>query len=396
MTPEIFCCKGSWLKGKKIVLALTGSVAAVKSFSLCRELIRHGADVQIVMSKSAMQMVGETLMHWASGRKVVSELTGENEHVKLLGLEGNADLLLIAPCTANVIGKIVHGIADDVVSTMAMTAIGAKKSVMLVPSMHLPMWQNPFVAENLRKLREAGVEVIEPLQFEGKAKFPSVQEIVLRVERKLLGQKLNGKKILVTAGATIEAIDPIRVLTNKSSGRMGIEIAKEAYRQGAEVTLVFRSWLKVPKCIKQIFVESFDDVKKAVINELEKGQQIFISAAAVGDFTVERSNEKLKSDKALQLRLKPSEKLIELVKKKFPRVKIVAFKAEANVPKENLLKEAKQKLEKLGLEMVVANDVGKTGIGTAEGEIYILKNRKAAAKAAGKKSELSRKIVESL
>ncbi|MBU4339933.1 MAG: bifunctional phosphopantothenoylcysteine decarboxylase/phosphopantothenate--cysteine ligase CoaBC, partial [Euryarchaeota archaeon] len=226
----------SSLKGKTIVLGITGSIAAVRCVELARELMRHGAIVHTVMTKDAQKILHPEAMKYATGNRVITEITGDVEHVGFCGIGGKASILLIAPCTANTIGKIAHGIDDTTVTTFATTAFGSGIPIMIVPAMHESMYNHPIVIENIGKLDGLGVEFINPVLDEGAAKIASTYEIVLRVEKALSKKTLAGKRILVTGGATAEAIDPIRIITNRASGKTGVELALEAFRRGAEVT----------------------------------------------------------------------------------------------------------------------------------------------------------------
>ena len=219
---DIIGAKGDELAGRKIALGITGSVAAVKCVELARELMRHGAEVRVVMSPSAMELVTPKLLHWATGNPVVSELTGRIEHIELARW---ADLVLVAPTTANTLGKIAYAIDDTPVTSVVSVALGLQKPILLVPAMHGSMYSSKLVQENISRAREAGIYILEPRLEEGKAKLPSVEEIV-DFTMGILGPKdMNGTRVLVTAGPTIEYIDPVKLITNRSSGKMGIALS---------------------------------------------------------------------------------------------------------------------------------------------------------------------------
>jgi len=359
------------LKGKTIVLGITGSIAAVRCVELARELMRHGASVHAVMTKDAQKIIHPEAMRYATGNRVVTEITGAVEHVDFCGIGGKASLLLIAPSTANTIGKLAHGIDDTTVTTFGTTAFSSGIPIIIVPAMHGSMYDNPIVIENIGKLMEFGVEFINPVLEEGAAKLAGKEEILLRVERALGGKTLSGKKILITGGATMEAIDPIRILTNRASGKTGIELALEAYRRGSEVTLVHRGCLGL-QGICEFDVESAKEMTDTVLDELGKGYDLFISAAAISDFTVNPTKDKIKSDKEFMLTMKPAPKLIKEARTKYPELKIIGFKAETGVSKDELIKRARDSMNSSALSMVVANDVSKGGMGTEENEVYII------------------------
>ena len=244
--------------------------------------------------------------------------------------------------------------------------------------MHETMYKNPILIANRDKLRKLGVTVLGPRFEEGLAKIVSTEDIILTVERVLSPKKLAGMRILITGGPTIEPIDPIRILTNRSSGRTGIELAKEAYKQGAEVTLVHSKELNLMG-IKEVRVETAREMIDTCVTELrggkekEEGYDVLISSAAISDFTADSSETKISSGEEFYLHLVPTGKLIDEVKREFPELVIVGFKAETNVYEEELIRKAREKMEDHNIEMVVANDVGKGGIGTEENEVYIVR-----------------------
>lgn len=375
------------LSDKTIVLGITGSIAAVRCVELARELRRRGANVIAVMSKDATEIIHPNAMEFATGNPVITGITGRVEHVALCakadypGVVG-ADLLLIAPATANTIGKMAQGIDDTSVTTFATTAIGAGVPVVVVPAMHAAMYSNPFVKGNINALKDAGITFVGPYMDEGKAKMAEEGDIILQVERILSGGALKGKKVLITSGATAEAIDPIRILTNRASGRTGRELALEAYRRGASVTIVHNGRLDVgtggdgnenENYIHEVFVESADEMFDGVMAELEKGCDVFISAAAISDYTLKRADTKIRSGQGeLSITLKPTRKLLDAVKAAYPDVLVVGFKAETGIDNEELIQVGREFKERLGLDVVVANEVGSGGIGEVENDVFII------------------------
>uniref|UniRef100_A0A7J3M416 Coenzyme A biosynthesis bifunctional protein CoaBC n=1 Tax=Archaeoglobus fulgidus TaxID=2234 RepID=A0A7J3M416_ARCFL len=384
--------KSQRLRGKKIVLGVTGSIAAVEAVKLARELIRRGAEVYAVMSKNATKIIHPYALQFATGNKVVTEITGEVEHVKFLGVDGIADLYLIAPSTANTIGKIANGIDDTAVTTFATTALGSGKPILVAPAMHEAMIQNPRVLENVEKLRKMGIEIIEPKIEEGKAKFADIEKICLHVERALYPKEFAGKKVVVTAGPTYEHIDPIRFISNKSSGLMGKEIALELWRRGASVAFVTSKnfGIDLPN-FKKIRVISVRDMLNAVLAEL-KDCELFVSSAAPSDFIVEMEKKKIKTAKEVVLTLKEAPKIIKEVRKVY-NGKIIGFKAETGISDEELEGIAKERLKSDELSMVVANDVLEKGMGTLETRVVVV-TEKRSKWIEGMKSEVARKIVE--
>ncbi|HMB45220.1 MAG TPA: bifunctional phosphopantothenoylcysteine decarboxylase/phosphopantothenate--cysteine ligase CoaBC [Candidatus Methanoperedens sp.] len=359
------------LEEKTIVLGITGSIASVRCVELARELRRRGADVHAVMTDAARRIIHPEAMRYATGNAVITEITGNVEHVDFCGFGGRASLLLIAPCTANTIGKIANGIDDTSVTTFTATAFGSGIPIVIVPAMHESMYDHPIVIENIGKLTGLGVEFVNPVTEEGAAKIAGNEEIVLRVERALGKNTLAGKKILITGGATAEAIDPIRILTNRASGRTGVELALAAFRRGADVTLVHRGCIGI-QGICEFYVESAADMTGTVIEELGKGYDLLISAAAISDFTVSPSKDKIKSAKELTLRLKPAPKLIKEARRKYPGLNIIGFKAETGITEDELIKRARKSMDSSHLCMVVANDVSSGGMGTEENDVYLI------------------------
>ncbi len=386
--------KSGSLQGKTIVLAVTGSIAAVRTVELARELIRRGADVHALMSEGAEWIINPMALHYATGNEVITEITGKVEHVEFFGDQGRADLLLIAPSTANTIGKIAAGIDDTPVTTFATTAIGAGKPVMVVPAMHEDMYKHPAVVENIEKIKSWGIDFVGPRIEEGIAKIAGNDEIVLETERRTGNKSLAGKKILITSGSTAEAVDPIRILTNRASGKTGIELALEAYRRGAEVTIVHRNRLGIGG-INEIHAESAEQMTDAVLEELEKSGDVLISAAAIGDYTLDPAQTKIKSGDDLTLSFKPTRKLIKEARAAYPEVKIVGFKAETVIDKEELFRRAQATLENSGLDMIVANDVSSRGMGTDENSVYIIRpGRKEHPSISGPKSAIAAALID--
>lgn len=393
-TLDLKSAKSHSLDGRRIVLCVTGSIAAVETVRLARELIRHGAEVQGVMSEAARSIIHPWALEYATGRKAITEITGCVEHVAYCGQRKEAyDLLLIAPCTANTIGKIASGIDDTPVTTFATTAIGSKIPVIIVPAMHGSMYGHPIVRENMKKLEGMGITFIMPKMEEGAAKMPSIEEIVLKVERALSKSPLKGRKVLITSGPNFEPIDPIRVLTSRSTGRMGQELALEAFRRGADVTVVHRSKIGVPG-VRDVFADGFKEMKKAVLEELKNGYDIYISAAAISDFTVEAAPEKLSSSGPVDIKLIPTEKLLDLVRHDYPGLFIVAFKAES-VGDDELIRRAIAALKRSRPNMVVANRFG--GLRDAEyNDVYIMEADGKVKHASGKKSQVAVSIMDAV
>ncbi len=385
------------LSGKRIVVGVTGSIAAVRAVDLVRDLIRRGAEVHCVMSPAAMQIIHPYALEYASANPVITGITGRVEHVEFCGVSGRADLLLIAPATANTIGKMALGIDDTPVTTFATTALGSGKPVMVVPAMHEAMYCHPAVIRNLEALRSFGVAVIDPRIEEGKAKIADTYRVVIEVERLLGPRDLVGKRVLITSGSNAERVDPIRILTNRASGKTGVALGLEAYRRGADVTIIHRFMQELPG-IRQVYAEGAGDMLDAVLEELkgDDGYDAMIGAAAVADYTLDANADKIKSGQELVLRLKPTRKILKAVRAAYPDLRIVGFKAETNISEEELIRRATESMRSSGLDLMVANDVGRMGMGTDENRVLIIDRRGVYRLAEGKKSAIAGSIIDAL
>ncbi len=384
---------------------VTSSVASFKAPEIARELMRHGADVHVVTSPVTEKLVGADLLEWATGNPVVRELTGKLEHIALAGNSSTrVDLVLVAPATANTIGKLASGIDDTSVTTVAATAIGSKIPVLVAPAMHEPLYDHPLVQQNIAKLEEIGVQFIQPDVTEGKAKIAPVEKIVRAVIGKLSSQKrdLAGHRVLVTAGPTVEHIDPVRVITNRSSGKMGLAIAEEVASRGAQATLVLGPGsVPPPAGIRTVRVESSEDMMRAVLQELKEGHHDLVFAAgAPSDYkpkTASTSKIKTRKEKSFALDLEATPKIISEVRKANPKAFIVAFKTEYNVSKDELVNEAYEILREKTADLVAANDVGQEGVGfqAETNELYIVDGEKNVVHVPlSDKREVARKLVD--
>lgn len=373
------------LSGKKIALCITGSVGAVESVSLARSLMRDGAEVFTVMTQAAQDLIGEQLLHWATGNPVIKTLTGETEHISLAGLHENAcDLVIVFPTTANTISKIATGIDDTTVTTVVTTAIGSNIPVVIVPAMHNCMYSHPIVQKNLDILKEIGLHIISPRIEEGKAKVATSQNVASYCVS-LLSQSetLKGKSVLITAGSSREYIDDIRYITNPSSGKMGIALAQAAALSGAEVTLICGKACKNRHIdsnqFQLLFAETVDDFHKTVLDKIdEETFDIFISSAALSDFKVDKQHSgKRSSDSSFCIELLPARKVISSVRDADKNIFICGFKAEVVNEEKHLIEKAYGRIEDYGADIMVANAVGKNKIfGSDTTTIHIIDKEK--------------------
>jgi len=399
---EITGTKSTLLIGKKIAIGMTGSVAILEIVKLARLLMRHGATVYAAMTSAAKELIQPDLVEWAIGNPVITKLTGQIEHVHLCGQHPDkVDLLLIAPSTANTIGKIANGIDDTVVTTFATTAFGTGMPIAIVPAMHATMYDNPMVVENIAKLKKVGVHFIGPRIEEGKAKIANNDEILEHIIGILSPKDYSKKNVVVTAGPTRIWIDDVRFISNPSSGKMGLSLAIEAANRGAQVVLLIGPNNLIIPSLDNLTIKNYETPEDliSILNDLKK-IDIFFSAAAVGDFKPEKQNGKISSkQESLILKLSPTPKIIDYVKQKFPNAKIIGFKAESKITKAELIKRAQKSLNEHKLDLVIANFIDKPDQGFASDTniIHIIQKDGTAIEYPKKsKRELAKDILDLL
>ena len=357
---DIVSSYGVELSGKRIVLCVAGSVAAYKAIELARLLMRHGADVTCVTSNAATKLIQPDYFKWATGNEVITKLTGELEHIRLADYN-QSDLIIVYPATANTLGKLANGIDDTPISTVLTVGFGSKIPILMCLAMHDSMYGNLAVKKNIQFLKNK-IEFISPQMIEGKAKAPEPEDVLEYILKKFgFSSALKNKKVLMTAGPTIEHIDPVRVITNQSTGKTGVSLASELISAGAKVTLVYGPGEeKPPNGAKIINVLSSKEMLNAVKTELKKKFDIVIMTAAVADYIpTNPSKKKIKSSKdKIEISLKKAPKIIDQIKKFQKNVLLVGFKAETNLTKNQLIKSAQKKLKESSSDMIVANDIG--------------------------------------
>jgi phosphopantothenoylcysteine decarboxylase/phosphopantothenate--cysteine ligase len=357
---DIVSSYGVELSGKKIVLCVAGSVAAYKAIELARLLMRHGADVTCVATSAVTKLIQPEYFKWATGNKVITKLTGELEHIKLADYN-QSDLIVVYPATANTLGKLANGIDDTPVSTVLTVAFGSKIPILMCLAMHASMYENSAVTKNIDFL-ENKIDFVKPQMIEGKAKASEPEDVLDYVLKKFGSSSiLKNKKILMTAGPTIEYIDPVRVITNQSSGKTGVLLASEFISAGAKVTLVYGPGVETPPSgAKVIKVSTSKEMFDSVKGEMKKKFDVVIMAAAAADYTPENpSKKKIKSSQnKIKISLKKAPKIIDEIKKMQKNAFLVGFKAETNLSKKDLIKSAQKKLHESGADMIIANDIG--------------------------------------
>lgn len=356
------------LKDKTILLGVTGGIAAYKSASLASRLVKAGAEVRVIMTEHATNFINPITFETLTGHKCITDTFDRNfefqvEHVSLAK---KADVIMVAPATANVIAKLAHGLADDMLTTTILASHAPK---LIAPAMNTGMYENPVTQNNLALLKKYGMEVIEPAAGhlacgdEGKGKMPEPEILYEHILRSCAcKQDMKGLKVLVTAGPTQEAVDPVRFLTNHSSGRMGYSIAKACMLRGADVTLVTgRTALTPPLFVDVVPVVSAKDMYDAVISRSDE-MDIIIKAAAVADYRpVHVAEEKVKkSDGSFSLELERTDDILKyLGEHKKPGQFLCGFSMET----ENMLENSRKKLEKKHLDMIAANNLKVPGAG---------------------------------
>jgi phosphopantothenoylcysteine decarboxylase/phosphopantothenate--cysteine ligase len=365
---DIVGSDGEELKGRTILLAVTGSVSAYRSPDIARILMRHGADVVAVVSEMTEQIIHPNLLEWATGNPVITKLTGRVQHVELTTGPTKADLLLIAPCTANTISKIASGIDDTPVTSCVSSALGANIPLVVAPAMHDTMYAQPIVQENIRKLTALGVVFVEPTQEEGKSKLASPERILSAVINSMPPKDYTGLKILITAGPTIEHIDPVRIITNPSTGKMGAALAFEAISRKASVTIIHGP-VQVPLPIqaKRISVQSTREMYDRVMEEiLSTNYDVVVATAAPADYAPAATSERKIStadNSRLILELGATPKIVDDIKKIRPHTFLLAFRAQSNLSRDELVSDASDRLKRASADLIAVNDVGRDDIG---------------------------------
>lgn len=353
-------------KQQSVVVGVTGGIACYKAAELVRLLVKAGFRVQVVMSRGAMEFVAPLTFQTLSGNPVATEtfnLTQESQ-IGHIQLADSADLFVIAPATANFIGKMANGVADDLLTTVILAT---RAQVLVAPAMNIHMYENPIVQENLRKLRRVGYHLMEPAEgylacgYEGKGRLPDPEIILDAVHRLLKAKDLTQEKFLVTAGPNREPIDPVRYISNRSSGKMGYALARAALRRGAEVTLVSGpTALTAPPGARLVAVTTAAELRAAVLDEFDRSTAV-VMAAAVSDYHAETvAGKKLKRGKEpVVIRLAPNADILkELGEKKDGKI-LIGFAAET----EDLAANAELKLREKNLDMIVANNVAEAHSG---------------------------------
>ncbi len=381
------------MENKKILLGVTGGIAAYKAVDLASKLTKMGAEVRTIMTAHACELVSPITFKSITHQKVVTKMFDIDADIEHISLADWAEIVVVAPATANIIGKVACGIADDLLST---TIMATRAPVLFVPAMNVYMYENPIVQENINKLSKLSYFFMEPEKgmlacgYEGKGRFPKTDEIIYFIQTCLYYKKdLKDIPVLITVGATRENIDPMRFITNHSTGKMGIVLARAASIRGAKVTLIAGNISEeIPEYLNSIKTSTADEMFKATMKEFPNNQVTFMTAA-VSDYTpVKPSKQKIKKADEMILKLKITKDiLLELGKKKTDKQTLVGFAAES----EKIVENAKLKLKKKKLDFIAANNLNVAGKDDTE---IILIGKKIEEKLTGNKFQVAHKILD--
>ncbi|MFX0053252.1 MAG: bifunctional phosphopantothenoylcysteine decarboxylase/phosphopantothenate--cysteine ligase CoaBC, partial [Candidatus Hermodarchaeota archaeon] len=362
---EIFGTKGTQLKGKRILVGVTGSIAAIEVPHLIREILRYSGDPIVVLSEEAVRLVAIDALTWCMDKEPITKISGISEHVKWVSHpDYKVDLCIICPATANTIAKLANGIADGPVTLAALAIIGAKIPLLIIPAAHTVLLENPISRKNISYLEQLDVKFISAPETESKYKFPPLNQLMEKIINLVNPSlPLQGEKILITGGATREYLDDIRFISNPSTGLSALQVTKALYSLGAEVSLILGEGhnIDLKGCaFSAKIVRSTSDMYDAVMEELSNTHyNILVSVAAVSDYHPPYQTGKIASRQTnLKIDLIPTVKILEKVRDKFPELFIVGYKAEVGISKEELQKRGEKFLENNNLQIVCANWVG--------------------------------------
>ena len=398
---SLFLKKLNYLTNKNILLAVTGGIAAYKSAEIVRKLKKEGSNVRVVMTKSSQEFITPLTLQALSGNPVKIELLDpkSEEAMGHIELSRWADVMLIAPCTANTVAKLASGEGDDLLSTVTLAYEG---TLILAPAMNQVMWRDARTQKNIKKLKKEGTIICGPASGEqacgevGHGRMVEHEEILKNLSLIFDTEKLSGKKVLITAGPTQEPIDPVRYISNRSSGKMGFSLAEAALEAGAKVVLISGPVsLDCPKNVHLVKIKTAEEMLKSVMHHV-KDSDIFISTAAVADyrpkFPKESKIKKLRTKKSISLEMNETTDILREVSNLKEKPFVVGFAAETD----NLLKNSQEKLRKKKLDLVVGNDVSSEEIGfdSDYNEVLLITNEEEIFVKKCSKTMLSRKIIK--
>lgn len=383
------------------MIGVSGSIAAIEIPRIARELIRHGATVQAVMTPEALRLLTPETVTFATGRAPITQLTGDVEHVLWLGPgEGRADLLLLAPATANTLAKVAHGIDDTPVTSFASMALGGKVPILIAPAMHEQLLSNPAVRAALEQLRTWGATVVSPQRAEGEEKIATPEEVAAAVLNRLARGPWVGRTVVVVGGASRQPIDAVRTLTNESSGATAVALGRQAYFRGARVHL----WMgghsvPIPSFLPPERWKRVEDLEALLRKNVAtlRGAAAILVPAALSDFTLSPRKGKIRSEETeqLTLELRKARKVLPVLRGLAPRpTQLVGFKLESGPEETSLQARARELRESAGLDWVVANDV--RTLGATEISTLVLSARGEFHRIRGSKEEFAGKLLDDI
>ncbi|MHA1946008.1 MAG: bifunctional phosphopantothenoylcysteine decarboxylase/phosphopantothenate--cysteine ligase CoaBC [Candidatus Hodarchaeales archaeon] len=399
---EIYGTKGTLLRGKRVLIGVTGSIAAIEVPHLIREILRYSGEPIVVLSEEAKRFVTLDALTWSTGKVPFPEISGLSEHIRWsVDPDHKVDLFILCPATANSISKLAVGIADGPVTLSALACIGAKIPLIIVPAAHKVLLDNPITEKNIDILTKLGVKFISSEEVENKHKFPSLEKLMEAIFESINPLLLlKGKKVLVTGGATREYIDDIRYISNPSTGLSSYYVANALQELGAEIFLIVgegnaldKTDLNYPFTV----VRSTEDMYNQVKKELSTSSfDSFVSVAAVADYTPNYQVGKIPSGKDdLLLKLQPTVKIVKSIRKAYPSLFIVTYKAEVGLPKGELIQKGELFLEQNEVELVCANWVGEKdkGFMSHTNELFIIQENKDVIPLTGSKQKIGRDLA---
>ena len=399
---EIYGTKGDHLKGKRILVGVTGSIAAIEAPHLVREILRYSGEPIVVLSKEAQRFVTLDALTWSTGKVPFSIISGLSEHILWsVNPDHKVDLFMLCPATANSISKLAGGIADGPVTLSALACIGAEIPVIIVPAAHKVLLDNSITEKNIKYLTQLGIKFTSSEEIENKYKFPSLNKLMEAIFDSINPlQLLKGKKVLLTGGATREYIDDVRYLSNPSSGLSSHYVANALQQLGAEVFLILGEGNSLDiTAINYPFtiVQSTENMYNQVVEQLSTGSyNSLISVAAVSDYTPDYQVGKIPSGQSeFSIKLKPTVKIIKSIREKFPSLFIVSYKAEVRISKDDLIKKAQHFREQNKVEIVCANWVGEVdkGFMSNTNELFVIQENMEVIYLNGSKKNIGKELA---
>ncbi|UCG90763.1 MAG: bifunctional phosphopantothenoylcysteine decarboxylase/phosphopantothenate--cysteine ligase CoaBC [Candidatus Heimdallarchaeota archaeon] len=400
---EILGSKGNELRNKRVLIGVTGSIAAIEVPHLVREILRHEGDPIVVLSEEATRLIATDALAWCMDKEPITQISGMSEHVKWISHpDYKIDLCMICPATANTISKLANGIADGPVTLAALAAFGAKIPLLIVPAAHTVLLDNPILERNISYLQDQNVHFLASTEIEGKFKFPPLNQLMQNIFKLINpSRKLKEKRFLITGGATREYLDDVRFLSNPSTGLSALLVANALMNHGAEILLILGEGhtldierIPVPVKIVRSTKDMYDDVQKELSNFEYHG---LIAVAAVSDYRPHYQTGKIPSKQQdLTLDLVPTVKIVEKIRENFPNLYLIAYKAEVSITEEELLKRGKEFQEKHKLDMVCANWVGepKKGFVSETNDIFVIRSGTPHIHLKGSKMMIGERIAE--